>query len=422
MQLSINPIAKDVLKKINASGYEAYLVGGAVRDNILGLTSQDFDICTNMPLLEVRKLFPNFHLMKPSKHRITGIMRINGIDIEISEFKGTSLEEDLSHRDFTINAIAQDKYGNIIDYNNGLEDLKNKKVSLVKKDGSPLEENPIQILRAIRIAAKLNFNIDTNCSVKMQEHKSLLSTVAVERIYRELIQLLITDNPSQYIRENKEIIFEILPELAPTDGFKQHNNWHIYDVFEHTLIALENTEKNIFLRLAVLFHDIGKPSKFFTDEHGIGHFYGHPEKSKELFEQIANRLRMDKKTKKIVENLIEKHDMPLSTNPEKIYQFIKGYGIDFIRLLFALKRADNLAQNPVLTIEVLKELDNLEELYNGHILTISNLQINVSKITELGINKKKLRIVLDDVTKQVLSGVIPNTEEDLKKYVERKFK
>lgn len=412
----------DILKEINKSGYEAYLVGGAIRDSLLGKENKDFDICTNMPLIEIKTLYPNFHLMKPNNNRSTGVMRINNLEVEISEFKGDSLLEDLSNRDFTINAIAMDKDSNIIDPFNGRESLVKKEISLIKKDGSAFLKDPLRILRAIRIAARMNLSIDEDCKKEMLKNKNLLDNVAAERIYRELIQFLVTDNPAQYIRDNIEVFFQILPELKTMYHFEQQNPWHIYDVLEHTLVVLENTPKNIYLRLAALFHDIGKPEKFFVGEDGKGHFYGHPETSAHIFDEISSRLKMDKKTKKMVRNLIEKHDMTLSRKPEKIYQFIKENGIDFVKLLFELKKADNKGQNPDLALPVLEDLTILEKIYNECILVISNLQLNTDKITSLGIAKKRVKLVFDDVTKQIIQGRINNSEDEILSYIERKYK
>ena len=422
MKLPMNPTVVELLTKINEQGYEGYLVGGAVRDAILNQPNKDFDICTNMPLTKIKELYPNFHMMKPNNHRNTGVMRLDNLEIEISEFKGNTIAEDLHNRDFTINAMALDQYGALIDPYNGLQSLQNKTISLIDKQGTALTEDPLRILRAIRIAAKMNFEIDSNCHAQMEFKKKLLNMVAVERIYRELIQILISDNPSHYIRENKQIFFEIIPELKPMDGFNQNNPWHIYDVFEHTMLVLENTDKNIFLRFAALFHDMGKPTKYFADDKGIGHFYGHQDKSEEMFKSIATRLKMDNKTKNIVSKLIKQHDMPMSKKPDKIYEFLKLNGFDYTLLLFALKRADNLAQNPEKATPVLEELDIIETLYREHILRFDNLQINGSKLVELGYSGKRIKLILNDVSQKVVTQELPNDEQTIMEYISRRHR
>ena len=422
MKLSMNETIRELLNRINECGYEAYLVGGAVRDVILNQPNNDFDICTNMPLHLIKEIYPSFHLMKPNNNRNTGVIRLDGLEIEISEFKGNNILEDLHNRDFTINAMALDKNGNLIDPYNGVQALKEKTISLIDKQGTALQEDPLRILRGIRIAAKMGFEIDRNCKTQMEYKKRLLNGVAVERIYRELIQILISDKPSHYIRENISIFFEILPELKPMYQFEQKNPWHIHDVLEHTLAVLDNTEKNIFLRFAALFHDIGKPAKFFTDDKGIGHFYGHPDKSEEIFLSIATRLKMDNKTKNLVAKLIKQHDMTMSKKPDKIYEFIKANGFDYTLLLFKLKRADNLGQNPEKATPVLQELDVIEELYKEHMLRFENLQLNCSKLVELGYSGKRIKLILDDVTKKVVTNTLANDEQTIMEYISRRHR
>jgi tRNA nucleotidyltransferase (CCA-adding enzyme) len=418
----MNQTIIELLTKINDCGYEAYLVGGAVRDAILNQPNNDYDICTNMPLHLIKELYPKFHLMKPNNNRNTGVIRLNGLEIEISEFKGNTIAEDLHNRDFTINAMALDKNGNLIDPYNGIESLQQKTISLIDKKGTALQEDPLRILRGIRIAAKMNFEIDQNCKTQMEYKKRLLVEVAVERIYRELIQILISDNPSHYIRDNISIFFEVLPELKSMHQFNQNNPWHIYDVLEHTLVALEHTEKNIFLRFAVLFHDIGKPSKYTIDKEGTGHFYGHPEKSGEMFLAIANRLKMDNKTKKLVSRLIKDHDSKLSKKSDKIYEFLKVNCFDYTLLLFKLKRADNLAQNPEKASPVLEELDTTEQLYKEHMLRFDNLELNGSKLVELGYSGKRIKLILDDVKKLVVTNRLPNDERIIMEYISRRHR
>lgn len=419
--LKIPTTIQDIINNITKSGFEAYLVGGAVRDTIIGKKSKDYDICTNMPLQQIKELYPNFHLMKPNNNRNTGIMRLNNLEIEISTYKGKTLLEDLSNRDFTINAIALDKDGNLIDPYNGQDSLLRKEISLIDKTGVSLEKDPLRILRAIRIAAKMNFKIDEHCQKELKEKAILLKSVAPERIYRELIQILVTDNPANYIRNHLPVFFQIFPELKPMEGFKQHNPWHIYDVLEHTLKVLENTPKNVFLRMAVLFHDSGKPEKFFIGDDNKGHFYGHPEASEEIFKKIAQRLKIDNKTRNLVSRLIRQHDMTLPTNPEKIYDFLHMNGFEYTLLLFELKRADNKGQNPELANPVLEQLDKLEEEYKQYMLRFDNLQINESKLEELGFQKKRIKIILNDITRKIVIKQIPNEEQTIIEYINIKY-
>lgn len=420
--LKIPTTVQEVINTITEGGFEAYLVGGAVRDTIIGKESKDYDICTNMPLNMIKELYPNFHLMKPNNNRNTGIMRINNLEIEISIYKGKSIQEDLSNRDFTINAIALDKNGNLLDPFNGQESLLKKEITLIDKTGKALEEDPLRILRGIRIAARMNFEIDENTHQQMEQKAIYLKNVAQERIYRELIQILVTDKPAYYIRNNIVILFQIFPELAPMKDFKQHNPWHIYDILEHTLKVLENTPRNVFLRMAALFHDSGKPEKFFIGQDNKGHFYGHPEASEEIFKKVAERLKMDKKTKVLVSKLIRQHDMTLPTNPEKIYEFLHLHGFDYTLMLIELKRADNKGQNPELANPVLDQLDKLEEEYKQYILRFNNLQINSSKIAELGFQKKRTKIILDDVTKSIVTKQLVNEECQIIEYINSKYK
>lgn len=424
--IKMNPIVSEVINAINKSGYQAYLVGGAVRDAILNKDNKDFDLCTNMPLPKVKELFPSFVIMKPNNHRNTGVMRINGEEIEISEFRGKDIIEDLSNRDFTMNAMAMDKDCNIIDPFNGIESLNKKEISLIKKDGEAFEIDPLRIMRAIRMASKMNFNLDSNCKEQILSKKELLSTVPVERIYKELIQILVTSNPAKYIRENKEIFFQIIPELKEMDGFNQNNSYHIYDVFEHTMVVLENTSNNLYLRFAALFHDIGKPSTYTQDEKGTGHFYGHPAVSSKIFELVATRLKMDNRSKKEIAKLIDFHDYTLGRKKKSVYHFFDKFGTSGLDSLFELKEADIKAQNPEYSyrLEDLQEIKNfyLDFLASNPCLSIKNLRINGNILKEHGIGNKKISKTLEEILYQVKFNDLPNTEEDIIDYVDKKYK
>ncbi len=425
MQITVPKEIRQIIDNINSLGYEAYLIGGAVRDMILNIPSNDYDLCTNMPLDQVKELLPGFKLMKENNHRNTGIIKINSQEIEISSFHGKTIEEDLFKRDFTINAIACDKDGNLIDPYNGVEDIKNKTISLVDKSGSGIDIDPLRILRALRFQAIYDFSIDEDTKQVMTSKVELLDNVAVERIYNELIKILTSANPSKTIRDNKETFCALIKELYITVGFKQNNPYHIYDVFEHTLKVLENTPNNKYLRLAALFHDIGKPATYTEDEKGIGHFFGHEFISAKLFLDFAKKYKIDKKTTALVRKLIIDHDRTMSVKPTKINYFIKENGIEYVDLLYSLKEADIRGQNPDWIEKRVLELNKEKEMYHTQLdkkipLRVSDLKINGNKLKELGIEGKQIGIVLKAIHEKVLAEELENEENVLEDYAKKK--
>jgi len=409
---------KELMTIIHNANYECYLVGGAVRDLILGIDNKDFDLCTNMPLDELKLLIPSISIMKENNHRNTAIIRNKEYDYEISSYRGNSIEEDLSNRDFKINALALDINGNLIDPYNGLNDIKNKKISLIKDDA--FIRDPLRILRAIRIANKYNFDIDDNTLQQMDKYKDLLDEVAKERIYEELKKILVFNNISDILLKHKNIFFKIIPNLEKCDGFNQYNDYHIYDVFNHILEVIRNTSNNLELRLATLFHDLGKPDKFFKDEKGVGHFYGHALVSADIFKGFASIYKIDNKTKNNVYKLIKYHDDILSSKPNKIYNFYKEFGYENIDLLFELKRADALGQNP----KYLNRLEEYDTLYKEYIRVrniITNIDYDGSKLVELGISGKDIGNILDDITSMIVCGNLENNSTNITLYVKNKY-
>lgn len=410
---------KKYMELIIDNGYECFLVGGAVRDYLLNKSNKDYDFCTNIPFDKLKALIPKIAIMRENNHRNTSIVRIDEYDLEFSEYRGDSLKEDLSNRDFTMNAVAVDVNGKLIDYFNGVEDIKNKTVSLIKPSGEAFEIDALRILRAIRQALKLGFKIDENTKANMLGKKHLLQGVAKERVLDELKKILVSDNVEYYLSEYKEIFFEIIPELRKCDGFNQYNDYHVYDVYNHTIQAVKNSPKNEYLRLAALFHDIGKPDRFYLDGNNIGHFLNHATTSCEIFNSFADIYKADNKTKKIVSALILYHEDVLSSKNNKIYNFYKKYDMDDIELLFELKIADAKAQNPKYgdRINELKELEikyiNVRERYK-------KITYNGDDLIELGYSGKIIGTILDDIKRQVVNNVISNDKQSIDKYVQKK--
>ena len=412
---------KKYMQLIIDNGYECYLVGGAVRDHLINVDNKDFDFCTNIPFDKLKKLIPNITIMKENDHRNTAIIRSNGLDIEFSTYRGKDLKEDLFNRDFTINAIAVDVYGNIIDYYYGVNSVSNKTISLVDSLGTGLVNDPLRILRAIRLALKHNFNIDDNTKKQMIDKKELLNDVAPERIFEELKKIIVSNNVDKYMDEYREIFFEIIPELKECNGFNQHNDYHIYDVYTHTINVVKNAPKNIYIRLASIFHDIGKPRAFKLDENQVGHFLGHANISNDIFKNFADKYKLDNKTKMIVSNLVLYHEDDLSSKNNKIYNFYKKFNMNRIEMLFDLKRADIMSQNQKYIARI-EYINKLEEKYVAIRDKYNSITYSGDDLISLGYTGKTIGLILDDVKRQIINNRLDADTESIKKYVLKNYK
>lgn len=417
---------KDIMSIIKKQNYDVYIVGGYVRDYLLNIKNEDYDLATNMPLEELKKVIPNLHIMKENNHRETSTIRINEKIIEISSFKGNNIEEDLSNRDFTINALALDIDNNLIDPHNFKDDLNNKIIKLVKDDGSGLDFDPLRILRAIRFALSHNFTISNNTKEKILEKKNLLKTVAKERIHNELLKILSYKDATRYIDEYRELFFIIIPRLKETYNFDQHNKYHIYDVFHHTLKVIDGVSNNKYLKLAALFHDIGKPEKFFTDEEGVGHFYGHWETSAKIFNQYCKEYKVDKKTKDIVTSLILNHDRQLPSKRSSMIKFLQEFNPEYLNLLFELKKADILAQNPIYHEQSLSKLqDDINRftiLINEEpVLNEKDLAIKGEDLLSLGYKGKEIGEIKKQILNAIINNKLNNNKENIIEYLKERM-
>ena len=412
---------KKYMQLIIDNGYECYLVGGAVRDYLINVDNKDFDFCTNIPFDKLKKLIPNITIMKENDHRNTAIIRSNGLDIEFSTYRGKDLKEDLFNRDFTINAIAVDVNGNIIDYYDGVNSVSNKTISLVNPLGTGLINDPLRILRAIRLALKHNFNIDDNTKKQMIDKKELLNDVAPERIFEELKKIIVSNNVDKYMYEYREIFFEIIPELKECNGFNQHNDYHIYDVYTHTINVVKNVPKNIYIRLASIFHDIGKPRTFKLDENQVGHFLGHANISNDIFKNFADKYKLDNKTKKIVSDLVLYHEDDLSSKNNKIYNFYKKFNMNRIEMLFDLKRADIMSQNQKYIARI-EDINKLEAKYVAVRDKYNSITYSGDDLISLGYTGKTIGLILDDVKRQIINNRLDADTESINKYVLKNYK
>lgn len=357
MNINIPDKVKFIIDTFYENNYEAFMVGGCIRDSLLLKDPKDYDIATSATPTITESLFDKTiptgikhgtitvlidkEPFEVTTYRIEGKYKDNRRPDEISFV--TDIKDDLSRRDFTINAFAYNSREGLKDYFNGLEDLKNRIIRTVGNSDKRFIEDALRIMRAIRFSAQLNFEIEENTLNAIKKNKELLENISAERIRDELCKILISDNPRKglILLRDCGVLNIIIPELISLIGFNQRNKYHHEDIFNHTLSVVENTPNNLILRLSALFHDIGKPDCFFIDDDGNGRFFGHNNISEEIAEKILTRLRFDNKTIKTVCILIKEH-MNVLDNPSNvaIKRLINRVSVDNIHLLYSLQEAD----------------------------------------------------------------------------------
>jgi len=394
---------KIILDTLKNDGYEAYVVGGCIRDYIRGTSlPKDYDIATNALPEETIKLFDKT-VSTGIKHGTVTVM-INGQGFEVTTYRidgeyldnrrpegvtfVSNLKEDLGRRDFTINALAFDEKEGVVDYFNGLKDLDNKIIRAVGEPNKRFQEDALRMLRAIRFAATLDFQIEEKTLQAIKANSNLILKISNERIRDELCKILVNNNSTKALRllEETKLLQFILPELQKGVGFNQKNPHHDKDIFEHTLAVVENCQGSLNLKVAALLHDIAKPDCFTIDKEGIGHFYGHDIKSFMLSSQILKRLKFDNESISKIRILVKEH-MNVYAKPTDVSLkcLINRVGVDLIPELFALQRADALGclfpKNRLIEIDKM-ERKTMKILQSKVPLSISELEINGKELMD----------------------------------------
>lgn len=423
------------LDKILQSGFDAYVVGGAPRDILMGKIPTDFDVATSATTEELKSVFKGERVIETGvKHGTLSIM-YNGEIFETTTFRidgeysdnrhpdsvsfSRDIKTDLERRDFTVNAIAVSVSGEIIDPFGGIEDIKRGVIRCVGNAEKRFEEDALRILRAIRFASKTGFKIDKDTFFAMLDKKCLLSSVSKERIYQELTKTLLGEFAAQAIGDYKEIIFEILPVLRAQDGFDQKSLSHCFDVFSHTLAALSLLrEKNAVTAWATLFHDAGKPFTFVVDSRGYGHFPNHMEVSANIAEKVLKELKAPSDLIRRVTTIIRFHDEPLSSSRYEVKKFLSLYGEEILKDLITLKFADIYAHSEHGIKKYSQERILLKRYFeeiveNGDCYKLSDLCVNGSDIASIGFCGKEIGDILDRLLDAVMKGEAENNREKL---------
>ena len=411
------------------SGYESYLVGGAVRDLLLGSTPADFDLASKATPAQMLEVFKSFKTLSTGVAHGTVTVIHSGRPVEITTYRvdgaysdsrrpdnvlfSGSLEEDVKRRDFTINALAMDRYGEIIDFVGGQEDLSNRIIRSVGDPDLRMQEDALRILRALRFSAVLGFPIEEKTRRSLFAYKRLLVHVSEERIWTELSGLICGNWADRVLSHYINILGVVIPEILPMKGFQQHNPHHSYDVWEHTVRVVMNTPPQRGLRLAALFHDSGKPDAFVMDAEGIGHFYGHQKISRDIAHNVLLRLKSDTRTREQVETLVLWHDINFEPSEKIIRRRLNQFGELMFRDLLALKRADTLAQSEK-SLYRLEEQAHIQELLEK-ILTenacfsMKDLALDGKDLLAIGaVPGEKMGEILQAALSAVIDGELVN--------------
>lgn len=436
MVIKIPPQVNRAAEILQNSGHSAYVVGGAVRDALMGKTAHDWDITTSALPEETLAVFSDFRTIETGLKHGTVTVIIDGMSLEITTFRiegdysdnrhpdkvdfTDKIEDDLSRRDFTVNAIAYSSQKGFADPFDGQTDIKNKIIRCVGSPDKRFGEDALRILRALRFSSVLGFDIDIETAQSIRRNYKLLENISVERIFAETSKLLCGKDAGKILREFEEVFFFILPELFPMKNCAQNHERHIYDVWGHTVKAVENIEPTAELRFAMLFHDSGKPHCKTTDDKGIDHFYSHGKISKKIACDTLTRLKTSVKFRETVCNLVEYHDFLPDKISKKTYKkYISLLGIDTVKTLFKVREADILAQNPMFHTESLEEnktgLRILEEIESENAcLKISNLAINGEMLIKLGFTPSpEMGRVLETLLDEVMDEKLENKTDAL---------
>lgn len=441
---NFKPESKTAIEILKAKGFEAYLIGGSVRDFVMGLPIGDIDITTNATPKEVKQVFVDFRVIETGIKHGTVTVLINNEPLEITTYRseGTysdnrhpdsvifsnSLADDVVRRDFTMNGVAYDFDNGFCDLVGGLPDIKNKTIRCIGDAETRFREDALRILRAMRFSSVLGFEIETETKNAIHKCKDLLKNISAERIREEFTKLICGKNAYTVLQEFSDVITVFIPEIRECVGFEQKNRHHCFDVYTHTLKAVEKSSQNSTIRLALFFHDIGKPSVAHFDEKGEQHFYSHPKVSAEMTEKIMTRLRFDNETKNKVVTLVKMHDSPITLNDinpdrKRLKKIMSQIGSELIFDLIEIKYCDNSAQNPEYfrgedfykqTREIVNEIINEKECFST-----KHLAVDGNDLIALGFKGKKIGETLEKCLTAVIDGKVENEKGKLLKYIQK---
>lgn len=438
MKIDIPPYAQRALETLHACGYKAYIVGGCVRDAVLGKTPSDYDICTDCTPDMMKQVFADFQTIETGIKHGTLTVLIDRKPLEITTFRSdgkytdhrkpdsvrfeTELAQDLKRRDFTINALCYNEREGMVDMFGGVEDIQNRVIRCVGSAQERFDEDALRIMRAMRFSAVLDFEIEKSTADAIHGQKQLLKAISAERIAAELKKLLCGKDPARILTEYRDVMAVIIPQLQPCFDLAQNNPHHCYDVYTHICKSVNNIQPDWVLRLTMLLHDIGKPAVHTTDESGVDHFKTHQLKSADMAQKITAALKLDNKSRSRIRSLVLEHDNRIAPKKKSVRRFLSKYDEDFFKSYMKVRRADTLAQSQYQREQKLAELDELERIAQqihdeALCLHIKDLAVNGNDLKALGLSDRAIGQGLKKLLEAVIDERVQNDKDSLLTYI-----
>ena len=443
---------KELINILHSNGYEAFLCGGAVRDSILGRPIHDYDITTSATPDEMMEVFKDKRIIETGLQHGTITILIDGEGYECTTYRidgnysdsrrpdsvtfTRSLKEDLKRRDFTINAMAYNDEVGLVDPFNGMEDIKYHKIRCVGRAEDRFSEDALRILRAIRFASQLGFVLEPDTDWNISKMYKNLENISIERINSEFCKIAASSDFCVQMVLYHEVFSLFIPEIKDMFGFQQNNPYHIYDVWNHTVHAVQAYEcdcepdlnpRDLITSLAVFFHDIGKPHCYQDGEDGVRHFKGHGRVSADMTNKIMKRLRFDNDTREKVVELVYYHDATFEVGKKYVKRWLNKIGEEQFRRLLNVRRADIKAQADINQETRLQKIDNIgyileEVLQDDECFSLKDLAVNGKDVITIGYKPgKEIGEVLNNLLDSVISGEYINEKEKLLEIAERKL-
>ena len=433
MTISIPNNVKIILERLKNAGFEAYCVGGAVRDSIMDINPGDWDITTSALPEETRELFKDFRTVDTGLKHGTLTVIIDKTPYEVTTFRidgeygdnrhpenvtfTSKIGDDLARRDFTVNALAYNEESGLVDLYGGQDDIYNSIIKTVGDADTRFQEDGLRIMRALRFSATLGFEIEEETKKAIHKNKDLLKNISAERIAVELTKLLCGKNAFDILMEYSDVLSVFIPEIAPAVNFTQYGKKHAYDVWEHICHTVDTIPQDRILRLTMLLHDLGKVPTHKINDNGDSTFKNHATVGGEMAKEILTRLKFDKKTINRVSFLVSHHDFEPPETKIQLKKKMKILTAEDVRTLLIIKKSDRGALSEAYrdiskeSEQVLIWLKEIEE--NNECVAVSQLKVNGKDLINLGYKNEEIGKKLDYLLDCVVEEKVHNNKHEL---------